>query len=252
MPTSTLIIDGVIALAIAGVYAYVARLFRQRAVQHADARFAAGAFVTWWVGVTIVTGLIGVRSVLAGLDLLAVDAYETLSTLIMLGVSLALWGIVYYLTYIHSGNPRWIVPVTLYHTILLAALIYRVMLLDPTSIEPKAWTIVAHSARPIEGAGVYALYLGILGPAILAAILYGALYFRTTERVARYRIAVVSLSFLVWFGSTLIGGVLRFHESFVYWPPASRIIGLAAALTVIAAYRPPTWIQRQLVPSVTP
>ena len=246
MATPTLIADGVAALAIAGVYGYVARVFSARRIEHADARFAGRAFVTWWVGVAAVTGLIGGRSLLAGLELLTVELYETILVLIMLGVSVALWGVVYYLSYLHSGNTRWLVPVTAYHIALLVALVHFVSRLDPAGIDAKAWTIDAQYARPVEGGSAYALYLGILGPALIAAILYGALYFRTTDRGARYRIAVVSLSFILWFGATLVGGLLSLEDTLAYWPPVSRLIWLVAALGVIAAFRPPRWIRSKL------
>jgi hypothetical protein len=82
----------------------------------------------------------------------------------------------------------------------------------------------------------------LLLPTLAGAGLYGTLYFRTEDKTARYRIATTSSAFLLWFGSAAIASVTPLH-TWSYWPPMARLVGLVATLLIIAAYKPPRWLQ---------
>lgn len=247
MVTPTLLVDGLVGLAIASVYAYVARVFHQRSIGHQDSRLAGRAFIVWWLSLALLTALGAARSILAGVDVLTLHVHEAITTATLPFMCLALWGLVYYLFYVHSGSRAWLVPVTAYHALLFLAFAYLVAWLEPTRIEATAWRVDAHNARALEGVPLVAVTLSILAPALIAAAMYGSLFFRTEDAMARYRIGLVSAAFVAWFGSSLLASTLRLHEAFSYWPLVSRFLGLLAALAVAAAYRPPRKVHDRLL-----
>ena len=89
-------------------------------------------------------------------------------------------------------------------------------------------------ADPIESGPVYwAAILLLILPPFLAAGGYLSLYWKVDQPVQKRRILLVSLSILVWFGTALAG--TGASESDV-WRIVSRLIGLAAAATILYAY----------------
>ena len=59
---------------------------------------------------------------------------------------------------------------------------------------------------------------------------------KVDQQVQRRRILLVSLSILLWFGSSLVGTALQASQTRA-WSLVSRAIGLAAAATIYYAYR---------------
>ena len=84
----------------------------------------------------------------------------------------------------------------------------------------------------------------LLLPQIIGGFAYFTLYFRVTETTQKYRILLVSWSIIIWFLSPLaaLAGGLAEQD---WWQLASRLIGLAAALTILIAYLPPRWLKQR-------
>jgi hypothetical protein len=73
---------------------------------------------------------------------------------------------------------------------------------------------------------------------------YFTLYFHVSEVTQKYRVLLVSWSIIIWFLSPLFAIVAGLAEQ-DWWQLASRLIGLAAALTILMAYQPPRWLQQR-------
>lgn len=241
----TLLADAALALALAALYAYVARVVRDRPTTSRDADRAKGAFVTWWVGLAGLTLVGALRSVLGGLDVLHVGLHAALSYLTLPLLVAALWGLLDYLLYIYTGSPRWRGVTMAAHAALGVFFVALVAWMGPRSVTASDWTVGLAYARPLEGP-LLVLALGlILVPTLLAAGAYLTLAFRVKDRTARYRIAMVSGAFLLWFGSAAVASAFRWSDWY-WWPLAARGVALLATLLILAAYRPPRAVREAL------
>ncbi|HVM45590.1 MAG TPA: hypothetical protein VM582_06610, partial [Candidatus Thermoplasmatota archaeon] len=78
---------------------------------------------------------------------------------------------------------------------------------------------------------------------VVGAGLYANLLRRVSEPRLRFRIAVVSTSIIVWFTASVSA---YFLLDVTWFQVLNRSIGVAAALAIFAAYRPPHWLERRL------
>lgn len=241
----TLVIDAGLAFAIALLYTLVGRITLARPSSSADARLAIRLFAVWWFGLAVVTLISAARTLLAAVGVLDLPLHMTLGFAALLPLVACLWGLVYYLLYIYTGDRRLFVPVTVMHAGILVFLLYLTLWLQPVGLKVSDWSVTTENARLLDGPllGV-ALFL-ILGPAIFAALGYGSLLFRTRDPTTRYRIGTVSGAFLLWFGSAVVAAVTTLG-TWYWWPLTARAIGLVSTLLILAAYRPPGFVQQGL------
>ena len=70
------------------------------------------------------------------------------------------------------------------------------------------------------------------------------LFFRVTGITQKYRVFLVSWSIILWFLSPVVAlaGGLSQQD---WWELASRLIGVAAAATILMAYLPPRWLKQR-------
>lgn len=242
----TLLADAALALALAALYAYVARVVRDRPTTSRDADRAKGAFVTWWVCLAGLTLVGGVRSALGGLDVLHVGVHAALSYLTLPLLVAALWGLVDYLLYIYTGSARWRGVTMAAHAALGVFFLGLVAWMGPRGVTASDWSVTMEHARPLQGALLGVALALILLPTLLAAGAYLTLAFRVRDRTARYRIAMVSGAFLLWFGSAAVASALGGARWWYWWPLAARGVALFATLLILAAYRPPRAVRDAL------
>lgn len=233
---ATLGLPLVAALAATAIYAGLALALGRRPVGSPH-NAALQLFRLFWIALAITALLRPVQVAMARGGMLPVWLYQTLQQVTILVACTALWALLCYLTYVHQGTRRWWVPLgaayALYATFLLAVVawsrpqrlveLYGQVRPDPQPILPDALNL--------------AIFVTLAGPQIAAAVAYLRLYAKAPDATARYRIALVGSSILVWFSALLVGGALRIRS--VWWPAASQTVGLAAALVVWLAYYPP-------------
>lgn len=243
----TLALNAGIGFATAGVFAYVGALMLRRSVGDAGARRAMGTFAAWWFSLAVLTAAGAARMTLAAAGNLDLLPHLVLSELAVVPLVVALWGLLYYLLYIYTGNGRLFWPLTVAYGAVLAWFVYLTWWLQPVRIVARTWNVDIEYARAdaLEGPiGAVALAL-ILGPVLIAAALYASLLFRATDRGVRYRIGMVSGAFLLWFGSSAIASIAELTTA-DWWPPLARLVGLLATFMVLAAYRPPAAVRAWL------
>ena len=115
----------------------------------------------------------------------------------------------------------------------------------PNGVEVGRWTTSLKFLFPLTGPVIVLILLLLVLPQIIGALAYLTLFFRVEERTQKYRILLVSLSLLIWFGMALVAAAIGIGEE-DWWQVASRALGLGAALVILMAYRPPGFIQRRL------
>lgn len=241
MGPDTLLLDAALVLTTAAIYAYVGVVTWRRRVG-GEAQLASDLFATWWFALAATT-IGGVATRLLGWAGVAdLALYVTVSQVTLLGLCIALWGLLYYLLYLFSGNRKLIVPVSLFYVGFYSWLVYLTALRPPTGVTVEDWKVTLTYATTLPSSVTGAFILLLILPPLLGAIAYARLFFRVEDRTQRYRIGLVSFTIVAWFGTTLAAYYLQLGPSFG-WQVASRLIGLVAASLIYAAYRPPGWVR---------
>lgn len=241
---STLLLSTLFALVAASIYAYVGWRLSQRIVSSSEARLAWRSFTVWWYGLAVTTLIGGLLNLFGAVGLTIVSLFITATYINLLTICLALWGLLYYLIYLFTGNSRLLVPLAIFYIIYYVLLVYYITASIPESINIDRWRTTLTYHASLTGPFFVVLIVLLLLPQIIGGFAYFTLYFRVTETTQKYRILLVSWSIIIWFLSPLaaLAGGLAEQD---WWQLASRLIGLAAALTILMAYLPPRWLKQR-------
>lgn len=243
---NTLVLGTAASVLVAGLYFYIANVVHGRKVS-AEARLARDLFALWW-------GLLGLTSLLGATQVflyvtgnLPVWLYLTVAQLTLFTLFVALWALQVYLVYLYRGSKRPVLPLAAFYLLLYTAIVGLLHWIGPPdAIADNGWRLRTEPQADLgRGFGITFLLL-LVGPQIIAAIAYARLYRRTSDRTQRYRIALLTGSIIVWFGtSAVVGAASDPDEVNVPWQIASRLLALAAALAILFAYKPPRWVRER-------
>jgi hypothetical protein len=243
MTQVTLLQGAGFAVLVAVVYAYVGWRLGQRKVSE-DAKLAVGQFSVWWLALAGTTLLGGVQSVLAVLGKADLDLFVTITYLNIGIICFALRGLLFYLGYLFTGRRRILAGLTVFYGLSYVLLLWYLVSAHPTGVDVRRWSTTLTYEEPLAGPLFGAVVALLLIPQMVGAALYLTLYRKAQTSTQRYRILLVSLSILVWFGSTLAAASGNLSQS-DSWQLASRFIGLGAAVAILLAYHPPPWVKRR-------
>jgi hypothetical protein len=241
---STLLFSAFFALVAASMYAYVGWRLSKRLISSSEARLAWRSFTVWWYGLAITTLIGGFLNLFGAFGLTSLPLFVTATYINILVICIALWGLVYYLIYLFTGNRRLLVPLAIFYIFYYVLLVYYITASIPENINVDRWRTAVDYRAPLTGPFFVMVVVLLLLPQIIGGFAYFTLYFRVAEVTQKYRILLVSGSIIVWFLSpiaALAGGLAQQD----WWQLASRLIGLAAALTILMAYLPPRWLKQR-------
>jgi hypothetical protein len=235
---STLLFSTFFALISGGAYAYVGWRLGKRIISSSEGRLAWSSFTVWWYGLAVTTLIGSFENLLAARGITNLSLFVTATYVNIFSTCIALWGLVYYLVYIFTGNRRWFMPLTVFYIIYYVLLVYYITASIPDGMEVGRWDTTLIYRAPLTGPFFIILVVLLLLPQIIGGFAYFSLYFRVQEVTQKYRVLLVSWSIIVWFLSPVIAlaGGLAEQD---WWQLVSRSIGLAAALTILMAYLPP-------------
>lgn len=237
----TLLISTLFATVSAGIYGYVGWRLGKRVIASSQARLAWELFTVWWYGLAASTLIGGFLNLLGAFSLASLPLFVTATYLNILVICLALFGLLYYLIFLFSGNRRWLRPLAGFYTLYYALLVYYITASGPSHVTVGRWSTTLAYRAPLTGPFFTLIVVLLLLPQILGGLAYFTLYFHVPEATQRYRILLVSWSIILWFTSPLIAQAGGFGQQDA-WQLTSRLIGLAAALTILMAYLPPRWV----------
>ncbi|HKY53027.1 MAG TPA: hypothetical protein VJM08_01925 [Anaerolineales bacterium] len=241
---STLLFSAFFALIAAGIYAYTGWQLGKRVVPSSDAKLAWVSFTVWWYGLAIVTLLGGLQNLFGAMGLTHLPLFVTTTELNIQVSCVALLGLLYYLVYLYTGNRNLLWLLAIFYFVFYVLMIYYINASSPDGVNVERWNAgVAYEDAP-TGTFIILLVLMLLLPPVIGGFAYFMLYFRVTEVTQKYRIFLVSWSIIIWFLSPLIAlaGDLSQRD---WWQFVSRLIGLAAAVTILMAYLPPRWLRQR-------
>jgi hypothetical protein len=228
----------------AAIYAYVGWRLSKRFVSSPEGRLAWQSFTVWWYGLSITTLIGGLLNLFGAFGLTFLPLFVAATYINLLVISLALWGLLYYLIYLFTGNNQWLVPLSIFYVVYYALLVYYITASAPESVNIARWRAALNYHAPLAGPFFVVLILLLLLPQLIGGFAYFTLYFRVTEVTQKYRVLLVSWSIIIWFLSpflALVGGLAEQD----WWQFVSRLIGLAAAATILMAYLPPQWLKER-------
>ena len=240
----TLLFSALFAVTAASIYSYVGWRLSKRVISSSEARLAWGSFTIWWYGIAATTLIGGFLSLFGAFGLTSLPLFVTATYINILVICLALWGLLYYLIYLFTGNRRLLVPLAVFYMTYYVLLVYYITASIPGDVNVGRWSATLAYRTPLTGPFFGLLIVLLLLPQILGGFAYFTLYFRVSDATQKYRILLVSSSIIVWFLSpfvALAGGLAEQD----WWQFASRLIGLAAALTILMAYLPPRWLKQR-------
>lgn len=224
-----------LSLATAALFAWVALLNARRVTHDAASAQAARDFVRWWAGLSVWTVLNAASTALVAVGVTSAPRHVALMVLGYPALAAALHGLLSYLLYVHTGATRGRSLLRAYHAALAIGLTLLLAYTRPQAVIAQGWGTLVEYARPLTGAWLALAVLAILGPVLVAAVAYGSLYRRTRDPQARRRIALVSASLTAWFGLSAAASILQLDDA--WWPLAAKLLGLAATLLLLVAFR---------------
>ncbi|MEW5939031.1 MAG: hypothetical protein AB1750_05175, partial [Chloroflexota bacterium] len=224
----TLFFSAAFSWLVAGIYWYVGRRLARRRIESDDARFAWWAFTIWWYSLAATTFASGSQSLLGAFGVDDLPIFLAITHLSLLLVCIALWGLLYYLIYLFTGSARARWPLTAFYVAYYIFLDYYIAASAPMDVELARWNAQLAYRTPLTGPlFAITLFLLIL-PQIVGSLAYFSLFFRLHDTAQQYRIALVSWSIILWFGSGLAASLSGLAQ-LDWWQIASRAIGLSAA-----------------------
>jgi hypothetical protein len=234
-----LVATGLAAFASTIVYCNVGYRFYQRSVSP-EVHLAKAQFSIFWWGLGVSAGLTGLDSALAAASSLSLAVAVTVGIVGVPIDTVFLWAIVDTLIYLYTGR-YYLLPVAgLYATFYGAALYYKI-LEQPYGVVIRAGAPTL-LVLPVTNHWLAIFVIaGLAFPKFIAAFLYLSLIRRTQNRTQRFRIAVVSVSIIVWFGITFFFPTSTTAETF-----ERAFLQLVPAVATLIAYLPPQWIRDRL------
>lgn len=214
-----------------------------------DARLANLGFALWWLGLAA----LGVLSIPAGFGWNLAEqglvVWRLWIYLLIPMIYVALAGLLYYLLYLYTGRRAIYRPVAAFYLAMTGYLVWLVEGGRPFLTTDEAGQAMVDFADPIPEWATLLWSVLLVLPVLAAAVAYGVLFFRTHDREARFRIALVASAIILWFSFSLINTVLGFgseaEASFVE-QAISQSLGLLAAVMTLFAFAPPPPVRRWL------
>lgn len=240
----TLLFATLVSFVGAGIYFHIGLLLSRRAVVSPDARLAWTVFIIWWYALAATNSAGGALSLLGAIGVTDMALFLTFTQVNVLASCLALFGLVYYLLYLFTGNRKVFTPLMVFYIVYYVLLLYFYNWRIPLHVEVGKWTTdVVYQHTEIGPFFVFMLTL-LVFPQIIGSFAYFTLAFRVKEITQKYRIVLISWSIIIAFLSSFMAS-LAGSSQYDWWQVASRLIGLAASVAMWMAYQPPQWIRQR-------
>lgn len=250
MVSQTLLASAAFAFLTGAIYAFVGHRLSRRPIP-GPGKLAAAGFIAFWYGLAVSTmlGGTGLQALFGAFDRTSLAFSLIISQVSLLAISVALWGLLYYLVYLYTGRTNAWIPIATFYAAFYLFLQYFIWDAGPIGVHAEKWQVVVDYEKDVQNLPatdpyLLSLIIGLLVPQILASLAYLSLVYRVKSPTQRYRILLVSLSILVWFGSPLIALGADVAQQDTY-QVVSRTIGLLAAVVIFLAYYPPGFFRRR-------
>src|SRR5262245_28553154 len=131
----TLLFSMFFAVSAACIYGYVGWRLSKRLISSSEGRLAWWSFTVWWYGLAITTLIGALLNLFGALSLTSLPLFVTATYINILPACIALCGLLYYLTYLFTGNRRSLLPLAIFYIIYYILLVYFTTASTPDHVE---------------------------------------------------------------------------------------------------------------------
>lgn len=220
----------------AALYGFVGYRLYQRPVS-TEVVLARAQFSIFWWGLAVSALFTGLQAALAFAGVLSLAIAVTIGLIGVLVDCIFLWAIVDVLVFLYTGK-YYLYTVGGLYALFYGAAVYYTVLTSPYGLVIRSGVptllIVPVTNHLLE----LVVIVGLAFPEFIVAFLYLSLVRRTQNRAQRFRIVVVSLSIVLWFGVTFFYPTSTTGETF-----ERAFLQLVPAVATLVAYLPPQWIR---------
>lgn len=241
MDNSALVVGGTDLLAVSA-YLFLGWRFSVRKVAPENT-IPILQFSAFWFALGLSTGVTAVESLWAVSSNPSLVTAVALYHLQLFALCTALWGLVGYLSFLYFGR-SYLLAVSAAYLLLYGVLLYYTSAAPAAGVTVMDGTVGVKYATAVAGP-VILLALVLLAVPVVGAILYFTLFFRTQDRTARYRIALVSWGILGFFGVGVIDLAARLGGGLVA-VSLGAVLSLTPVAAILLAYYPPRAIRERL------
>lgn len=243
MAVNTLLLTGLATFSVALVYAYVGLRLPGRKATTEPAGRAMAFFSMWWLATAANQVAGAALYVAASMGWTSLDVQLAYTILQRLLLAASLVGLMYYLLYVFRGR-GYLVPLVVFYATFAVVSIYSVLAGRPDGIWVGRWrTELDHT---VEVSPLFALanLVFIVLPPVAGSLALWRLYPRVETRGQRFRIAAVSIGFVVWWVVAVAAGNRGAldHDAIQI---VNRVLTVSVALVILSAYAPGAWLQRR-------
>jgi len=203
----TLLFGALLSALSAGIYYYVGRVLSRRRSSTPDSRLAWRMFVTWWDALALATLLGAVLSILGAFGITVLPLFTTITLMNLLATCVALYGLMFYLLYLFTGNRNLLGPLSVFYVVYYGLLVYYVQASGPARVAVGRWQTSLVYQDQIKGPFFWVLLILLVFPHIIGSLAYFMLYFQVKPITQRYRILLVSWSIIIWFLSAFLANI---------------------------------------------
>jgi hypothetical protein len=227
-----------VSLVVAAFYLLVGARLSSRKVSPTS-RLATNQLAMWWGGLGADLTVSSVVLLVALGGGLSFATAMTLYLVTIIVIVAALWGLTGFLVYVYTGRYH-LLEVSAIYISFYVLYLYWFFAEGPTQMVIEAgstvWRFSGSANLPIE----LVLVILLVGPEIVAAILYLSLRRKTKDSAQKYRITLVGGGILLWFGIDLF-----LPGDTIPWLIFRTFVAVIPALMSLAAYFPPEWARRR-------
>lgn len=224
------------AVVAATAFAHVGRRFWAQEVG-AEALHATRLFGLWWVMLAVYALLGGfLLNILASAGWLDVAVFHTIRSVSIVVMMLGLFGLSYHALFLVTGSSRLLLPLGAFYLVAYATIVHAFAGAKPVAIELLAWETRMVYDPALSPAQMLLVLALLLLPQVTAGLLYVWVGLRLRDVDQRRRALLVGIAITAWASSNLLA-YLWANEGFQFL--AKPIMGIAAALIVLAAYSAP-------------
>lgn len=248
MAAPAYVLVALLSLAPVLVFGYVARWHARLRVAPEDAMAKTG-WVVWWSGLALSSLLHGARYALAAVGVMDLAAFTLLYEVGVWAMLLAPWGLLTYVLHIYTARPAYLRVVAASYGAAILATAYLLRRYPPTGIDAGAWRVdLVHTMPDAAAAALIVPFVAL--PAIGSLVGYGLLVRRAAAGAQRRRASLVAAGLTVWLaGSAAIGMAdLAGTPGGLF---AERLLVVALAAFVLAAYAPASRTEERATPSAS-
>jgi hypothetical protein len=236
----TLLVSAGAASLVAGLFLAAGVRVLAKRLDGDEAAQAITLFAVWWLGLAVYAVAGANQDLLAAFGVEPFALFVALRYMQIIAVCIGLWGLMYYLAYVLTGERRLMAPLAGFYAGYYAVLVFLVTRGAPTAVDVEPWRTSLVFVTPLMGGLAIALLLVI--PPVVGAGTYLALLKDAPSGAHRLRIVLISVSTLAWSGSIVLrdGGLAA---------AVPIVLGLLSAASISWAYQPPRWIAKRLAPA---